>query len=181
VECRPTHKFCVYSSGRLAYRPQTKLAHNWMSAKRCLPVCPRNRSSVGCQQLHDKTTLYSDVMSRPVTVVIDDDPSLRGSLGRLLRAKGYICETCGSAEEFLDGFATSKATCLLIDIDLGSGLSGIELCKYLKASGRSLNVIVMTGVDIQHNKKEAIKAGCNAYLHKPFSPDSLVDAIEKAA
>ena len=81
----------------------------------------------------------------------------------------------------MDGFKTCKATCLLIDINLGSGLSGIELCKRLKVSGQSLNVIVMTGADTQKNKKDAIEAGCNAYLHKPFSPASLVDAIEKAA
>jgi CheY-like chemotaxis protein len=39
----------------------------------------------------------------------------------------------------------------------------------------------MTGVDIQLNKKDAIKAGCNAYLHKPFSPHTLINAIEKQA
>jgi FixJ family two-component response regulator len=116
-----------------------------------------------------------------VVAVIDDDPSMLKALARLLRAKGYACETCGSAEEFLDHFANSRACCVLVDINLGDGLSGIELCKRLKASGRSLNVIVMTGVDIQHNKKEAIKAGCNAYLHKPFSPHALIDAIEKRA
>ncbi len=120
-------------------------------------------------------------MPKPVVAVIEDDRSLRISLARLLRAHGYACETCGSAEEFLDGFTTSKANCVLIDINLGSGQSGIELCKHLRASGRSLNVIVMTGVDIQHNKKEAINAGCNAYLHKPFSPRTLFDAIEKRA
>jgi len=120
-------------------------------------------------------------MSKLVVAIIEDDPSLRTSLTRLLRAHGYACETCDSAEKFLVGFATSQANCVLTDINLGSGLSGIELCKYLKASGRSLNVIVMTGVDIQHNKKEAIKAGCNAYLHKPFSSHALIDAIEKRA
>ena len=120
-------------------------------------------------------------MSKRVVAIIEDDPSLRTSLARLLRAHGYTCETCDSAEKFLDGFTTSRANCVLIDINLGSGLSGIELCKCLKASGRSLNVIVMTGVHIQQNKKEAIKAGCNAYLHKPFSPHTLIDAIEMRA
>ena len=68
-----------------------------------------------------------------------------------------------------------------MDINLGSGLSGIELCKHLKnlkALGQSLNVIVMTGVDIQQNEKAAMMAGANAYLHKPFSPHTLIDAIE---
>jgi FixJ family two-component response regulator len=120
-------------------------------------------------------------MFKRVVAVIDDDLSMRTSLARLLRAKGYACETCASAEEFLDGFATSKANCLLIDIDLGSGLSGIELCKRLRQSERSLNIVVMTGVDILQNKKKAIDAGCNAYLHKPFSSHSMIDAIEQRA
>ena len=120
-------------------------------------------------------------MTKWIVAVIEDDPSLRTSLARLLRAKGYVCETCASAEEFLDGFTSSKANCMLVDINLGSGLSGIELCKRLKALGQSLNVIVMTGVDIQQNEKAAMLAGANAYLHKPFSPHTLIDAIEKRA
>ena len=106
---------------------------------------------------------------------------MRASLARLSRAKGYACETCGSAEEFMDHFAISKANCVLIDISLGDGISGIELCKRLRASGQSLNVIVMTGVDIKQNEIEATEAGCNAYLHKPFSPHTLIDAIEMRA
>ena len=120
-------------------------------------------------------------MFKQVVAVIDDDPSIRKALVRLLRAQGYSCETWNSAEEFLDGVTTSQANCVLVDINLGDGLSGIELCKRLKTSGRSLNVIVMTGVDIQQNKKEAIDAGCNAYLHKPFSPHTLIDAVEMRA
>jgi DNA-binding response OmpR family regulator len=118
-------------------------------------------------------------MIKRVVAVIEDDHSMRTSLARLLRAHGYACETCASAEEFLDGFATSKASSLLIDIDLGSGLSGIELCKRLRQLGRSLNIVMMTGVDILQNKKKAIEAGCNAYLHKPFSPRSMIEAIEQ--
>ena len=117
-------------------------------------------------------------MFKRVVAVIDDDHSMRTSLARLLRAKGYVCETCASAEEFLDGFVTSKANCLLIDVDLGSGLSGIELCKRLRELGGSLNIVVMTGVDIRQNEIKAKEAGCNAYLHKPFSPHTLIDAIE---
>ena len=117
-------------------------------------------------------------MFKRVVAVIDDDPSIRKALARLLRAKGYACETYASAEEFLDHSAIIRASCVLVDVNLGDGLSGIELCKRLKASGPSLNIIVMTGVDIRHNEINAIEAGCNAYLHKPFSPHTLIDAIE---
>jgi CheY-like chemotaxis protein len=67
---------------------------------------------------------------------------------------------------------------VLIDIHM-DGLSGIELCKRLTASGRFLNVILMTGIVIEANEAKAFSAGCNAYLHKPFSTRSLIDAIEK--
>jgi CheY-like chemotaxis protein len=39
----------------------------------------------------------------------------------------------------------------------------------------------MTGHNIRQNEIKAIEAGCNAYLHKPFSPTALIDAIEKRA
>jgi FixJ family two-component response regulator len=118
-------------------------------------------------------------MSKRTVAIIDDDPSMRTSFARLLRARGYACETYASAEEFLDHFTITRASCVLVDINLGDGLSGIELCKRLKASGPSFNIIVMTGFDIRHNESKAIEAGCNAYLHKPFSSHTLIDAIEK--
>ena len=55
-------------------------------------------------QLHDTTIICSEPMSKRVVDVIEDDPSLRTSLTRLLRAHGYACETWNSAEEFWDGF-----------------------------------------------------------------------------
>ena len=113
-----------------------------------------------------------------VVAVIDDDPSMRTSVMRVLRTSGYICETYELAEEFLEGLAASKANSALIDIHLG-GLSGLDLCKQLAASGRFQNVILMTGIDIEANEAKAIDAGCSAYLQKPFSARSLIDAIEK--
>ena len=111
-----------------------------------------------------------------VVAVIEDDTSLRNSIARLLRAHGFVSETYVSAEQFLDDFVASKANCVLIDIHLG-GLSGIELCQRLTASGRRLNIILMTGVDIEANEAKAVEAGCNAYLHKPFSTRSLIEAL----
>ena len=120
-------------------------------------------------------------MSKRVVAVIDDDPSVRTSLTRLLRVNGFVCETCSSAEQFLDRFTTSNANCAVIDINLGSGLSGIELCKRLRESGRHLNIILMTGVSTQQNEIKAAEAGCDTFLAKPFSPYALFDAIEKRA
>lgn len=121
------------------------------------------------------------MMPKRVVAIIDDDPSMRVSLARLLRVKGFACEACSSAEEFLNHFSTSYAKCVIIDINLGDGLSGIELCKRLRAAGRHLNIILMTGVSTQQNEKKAVDAGCDTFLAKPFSRHALFDAIEKLA
>ena len=59
--------------------------------------------------------------------------------------------------------AASRATCLVIDIHLG-GISGIELGRRLAASGSTHAVIFMTAVDNELTRKEAMAAGCIAYL-----------------
>ena len=108
--------------------------------------------------------------------VVEDDPSMRTSVARLLRIHGIDSELYSSAEAFLAGLADSMADCVLADIHLG-GLSGIELCRCLKASGRFPRVVVMTALDNKATEKEAINAGCAAYLAKPFSAASLMEAI----
>jgi FixJ family two-component response regulator len=113
---------------------------------------------------------------RTVTV-IDDDPTMLKAIERLLRVKGFDVETFASAEAFLAG--TGKATCLVLDIHLG-GMSGIELRRRLVASGAEPPTIFITAVDDEATRNEATKAGCVAYLRKPFLASLLVGAIDKA-
>ena len=71
------------------------------------------------------------------------------------------------------------ATCLLLDIHLGE-ISGIELHRWLAASGSKRPVIFMTASDDEAARNEAMDAGCIAYLRKPFAGQVLLDAIGKA-
>ena len=111
--------------------------------------------------------------------VIDDDPTMLRAVERLLRAKGFDVEAFASAEAFLEAAGASKATCLVLDIHLG-GMSGIELRRRLIASGSELPIIFITALDDETTRKEAMEAGCVAFLRKPFLADSLVGAINKA-
>ena len=97
---------------------------------------------------------------------------------RLLSASGYDTEVFASAEAFLACAATSKASCLVVDIHLGE-ISGIELHRRLTASGFKLPVIFMTAVDNDATRKEATEVGCIAYLRKPFRAHLLIDAIRQ--
>ena len=117
---------------------------------------------------------------RKIVAVVDDDPSMLNAAESLLDAQGFATMVFASAEEFLDRGAATQVDCLLLDIHLG-GVSGIELRQRLKDSGSMLPVIFMTALDDEAMRVQAIKAGCVAFLRKPFQARQLIDAIKKAA
>jgi FixJ family two-component response regulator len=111
--------------------------------------------------------------------VVEDDPSMRKSIERLLNTHGFVTEGYSSAEAFLSRDAASRIDCIVLDIYL-KGISGIELRLRLTASGSKLPVIFITAVDDRALELAAHQAGCAAYLHKPFPATLLLDAINKA-
>ncbi len=116
---------------------------------------------------------------KPVFVV-DDDLSLLKSLERLLGAYGFKAKVFESAEAFWEFADLEDGLCLVLDINL-RGRSGIDLRRQLTVSGATLPVIFITGNDSENIRKNAVDAGCVAYLSKPFAAESLLDAIVKAS
>jgi FixJ family two-component response regulator len=109
--------------------------------------------------------------------IVDDDPETRIAMARLLSALGYGAETFDSAETFLVCVSTSKATCLLLDIQLGD-ISGIELAHKLAADGFKFPIMFMSGLNDVVIRSQAAAAGGFAFLHKPFPAKELIDAIK---
>jgi FixJ family two-component response regulator len=121
-----------------------------------------------------------EIVTQPtVVIVVDDNSGFLKSVERLLTVHGFAARAFSSAERLLDGDAARNATCLLLDIHLG-GISGIELRRRLAAAGSNCPVIFMTAIDDDATRKEAMEAGCIAYLKKPFPSQLLLDAIRKA-
>ena len=104
---------------------------------------------------------------------------MRRALERLLDANGFGTLGYGSAEAFLQSSGPDRAACLIVDIQL-EGMSGIMLRRRLAASGSTLPVIFITAIDAAETEREAIEAGCVAYLRKPFPSDRLIAAIQEA-
>jgi FixJ family two-component response regulator len=111
--------------------------------------------------------------------VVDDDPSMRTGIRRLLRVHGFHSTLFESGSALLAHGDFDKAFCFIMDINL-KGESGIELCGRLADSGVSLPVIYITGNDSESNRAGAIVSGCIAYLTKPFAASALIEPIEKA-
>jgi FixJ family two-component response regulator len=110
---------------------------------------------------------------------VDDDPSIRTGIQRLLRVHGFHSILFESASALLSCDDFDNAFCFIMDINL-NGESGIDLCGRLAESGVNLPVVYITGNDSEANRAGAIKSGCIAYLTKPFAASALIESIEKA-
>ncbi|HEY7616106.1 MAG TPA: response regulator, partial [Terriglobales bacterium] len=75
---------------------------------------------------------------------MDDDPSVRRGLERLIRSLGWKAETFGSAQEFLDHSWTEPPSCVVLDLQL-PGLSGLDLQKRMSEAGLYTPIVFLTG------------------------------------
>ena len=110
--------------------------------------------------------------------VVDDDPSVRRSIERLLRSEGYEVETHGDAASFLDRDASRRCSCLVLDVRM-PGMTGLELYDELAENGAPPVVFVSGHGDIEMAVR-AMKAGAVDFLSKPFESHALIAAIAEA-
>jgi FixJ family two-component response regulator len=108
--------------------------------------------------------------------VIDDDPSVRKALERLLRSTGRDAKTFASASEFLDFTCPDTPGCLILDIKM-PGLTGLELQDRLAEKDISFPIIFITGHGTVPASVRAFKAGAMDFLQKPFKDRELLNAV----
>ena len=111
--------------------------------------------------------------------VIDDDESVRKSLGRLLDAARYKVELFKSASEFLSRSAHPGPSCVIVDVQMPE-LNGIDFQKSLIERGRREQLIFITGHGNIPMCAEAMKAGAVDFLPKPFKSRQLLECVERA-
>jgi FixJ family two-component response regulator len=117
--------------------------------------------------------------SEAIVLVVDDDPSMLRSLGRLIKSAGFAVESFASAHEFLERCRPDIPGCLVLDIHM-PGVSGLDLQEELAAAGVDLPVIFLTGYGNVPASVRAMKAGAFDFLEKPVDDRALVDAIHQA-
>ena len=110
-------------------------------------------------------------------LVIDDDPDLRASVGRLLRSLGQDAQLFASISDFLKSDPPGGPTCLVLDVRL-PGQSGLDLQRELTAANRELPIIFITGHGDIPMSVQAMKGGAIEFLTKPFRDQELLDAIQ---
>ncbi len=120
------------------------------------------------------------MISTDATVfIVDDDPSVRKSLLRLVRSGGWHGEAFASPQEFLARPAFSGIGCLILDVRM-PGMMGPELCSVMAEKDISLPIIFLTGsVDLPKGV-EAWNKGVVDFLVKPVNAETLMNSIRKA-
>lgn len=111
--------------------------------------------------------------------VIDDDPSIRKALSRLLRATGYQSELFSSATDFLARSPHPGPSCVIVDVRI-PGLNGIKLQETLIQRCRREQLIFITGHGNIPMCAQAMKAGAVDFLPKPFRNSQLLQCVERA-
>jgi FixJ family two-component response regulator len=116
----------------------------------------------------------------PDVFLVDDDPSVRRALARLIKSAGHQVQTFASAQEFLGTRAGGEeAACLVLDVRM-PGLTGIELQRQLQTLNRNVPIVFMTGHGNIPMTVQAMKAGAVDFLPKPVKDTDLLRAIEQA-
>ncbi|KAB2943494.1 MAG: response regulator [Hyphomicrobium sp.] len=118
-----------------------------------------------------------DGRKMPTVFVVDDDAAVREATRDLLRENGYAVEVFADGEAFLR--ADRFEGCLLVDARM-PGMTGLELIERLKADGRALPTIMITGSGDVPLAVEAMKAGAIDFIEKPIGHIDLLASIERA-
>ena len=110
--------------------------------------------------------------------VVDDDANVRRSVTRLLRAAGYTVRSFASPSEFLSQDIPQSPSCVLLDICMGE-LTGLDVQDALRATGRQVPVVFLSGHGTVPTAAQSIKHGAEDFLEKPIEPAKLLDAIAR--
>lgn len=111
--------------------------------------------------------------------IVDDDPDVRDSLSRLVRAAGFEVECFEGADAFLADWREDRPGCLVTDIRM-PGMTGLELQERMRSEGSSIPTIVLTGHGDVPGAVRALKGGALDFLQKPYEPDVLLVRIAEA-
>src|ERR1700739_4876896 len=120
-------------------------------------------------------------MSEPESIVfvIDDDPSVRRAIKRLIGSVGLRVELCGSAKEFRASKLPNVPSCLVLDIRL-PGISGLDFQRQLAEARVQIPIVFITAHGDIPMTVRAMKAGAVEFLTKPFRDQDLLDAVQLA-
>lgn len=112
-------------------------------------------------------------MSQFLTLLVEDDALQREVMADLLRDEGFEVIECstGEAAELIVSTSGTELRALIADNSLAGNMTGVELAEYARGKHPKMNIIIMSGKQVNPVPVQA------TFLHKPFPPARLLDAV----
>jgi len=112
-------------------------------------------------------------------LVVDDDPAVRESCRRVLAECGYEVETAASGKEGLERTRRGYFDCALFDLKMPD-MDGMEIVRTACANRTNMAVLIVTGYGSVETAAEATRLGVADYVSKPFTPEEISQAVDRA-
>lgn len=117
-------------------------------------------------------------MSAGRILVVDDEPQIRRVMRMTLIAQAYEIDDARTGEEALEKMRAAKYDLVLLDMNM-PGMGGLEACRAIR-SGSDAAIIILTVCNAESDKVQALDAGADDYVTKPFSTPELLARIRAA-
>ena len=114
------------------------------------------------------------------TLLIDDDLEMRECVGGYLKSRSFTVTCAKTGEEALKIIKENTPDCVLLDIHLPEGMSGMELLKKIKEFNSNIKVLMITGFIDHEKESECMKLGADAYIMKPINFPELDSTIKNS-
>ena len=111
-------------------------------------------------------------------LIVDDEPQIRRVMRTTLTSQGYAVVEAKSGEEALERIRNERADLIILDVNL-PGISGLETCREIRASS-DVPIIMLTVRNTERDKVQALDAGADDYVVKPFGVEELLARIRAA-
>ena len=117
----------------------------------------------------------------PYILIVDDEWMNRELLDTYLKMGGYRVGQANSGEKALDMVAQEPPALVILDVRL-SGISGLEVCRRLKASAATcaIPILMVTALESPDDQQQAVDAGADGFIAKPFEMETLLARIRAA-
>ena len=106
-------------------------------------------------------------------LVVDDEADMREQLARTFRREGHRVTAVANGRTAIDRATTDRFDIVLLDVAMGAGADGYDVCRTLRASGNRLPVLMLTARGAVDDRVAGLDAGADDYLVKPFALDEL--------
>jgi CheY-like chemotaxis protein len=158
--------------------PHNTVRHSRSVEKQYQGAIDDGHGLLHCFAMHSSKHRSAD-KPQLLSVVVDDDESVRESLPDLLRQFGFAARAFSSAKEFLSSGCVDGTSSLILDIAVPV-MSGPELQQELKRRGQKIPIIFITGQGDETIRARLLKQGAAGFLLKPFSDADLLATIKAA-